>query len=760
MAEMTDSYLTNYKNYYVYVDMVKNHTQQKIYVPRDLDVSNIDDHIDGILSILKDGIETDFVHNCKIRVEWENGIGCNLSIIDYWMSLFMWSMILKTGHPIRPKHIFLGSKVKIQHPEDERLNPFEIKRKDIQTYIDNFILTLENKINIGNTKLNQIIAEGLWHFSDLEHFAYYLANTINNEDDIALMRALPEFDSLLHCSLIDVPFEEVKDKGMEYTNRAIDLIKDSKRYIGYEHGLTNSFRANEAINPRQYKEASLNIGTKPNGSGGIYPYIIDKNFKTGGVNDLLSYFIESSTARAAQIMSKTNVGESGDFARLLGLNNTDTILNLDASYECKSQHFIKFEIKSKKHLSMIKNRFFRFTPRGIDYCIDDKDASMIGETVYLHSPMTCASMSAGHGICKRCYGNLYWINNNINVGKIAAEILSAQLTQTLLSAKHLLETKIINIKWNPEFKDFFDIDINSIKLADDIDDEAMMKKYTLFINPDDIQLVNEEEDAVSYDDEGNEIIVDASEDTGVYNEYITSFVIRTPEGKDIVFGSESQHELYISQELNEIIRRKAFNSDGKVGLTLDTLVGEVLFYIKINNNEISKTMDDIINIINKSSVTERMTKDEALQSLVDLIIEGNLSIDAIHLEVILANQVVDADNILKKPNWNNPNAVYKMLTLNQALTNNSSVIISLLYKDLQKVLYNPLTFSKHAPSFFDLFFCEQPQNYMSDELLTDDTSNIRDFENGVQMYTLTENGGREDEFLRKIEEHMTEDDYN
>ena len=152
---------------------------------------------------------------------------------------------------------------------------------------------------------------------------------------------------------------------MEITNKAIKIIKNSKKYIGYDHGLANSFRAEEAINPRQYKEARLNIGTKPNGSGGIYPYIIDKSFTTGGVNDPLSYFIESSTARAAQIMSKTNVGDSGDFARLLGLNNTDTILNLDMNYECMSQHFIKFNIKSDKHLSMIKNRYFRFNPNGI-----------------------------------------------------------------------------------------------------------------------------------------------------------------------------------------------------------------------------------------------------------------------------------------------------------------------------------------------------------------------------------------------------------
>jgi hypothetical protein len=130
-------------------------------------------------------------------------------------------------------------------------------------------------------------------------------------------------------------------------------------------------------------------------------------------------------------------------------------------------------------------------------------------------------------------------------------------------------------------------------------------------------------------------------------------------------------------------------------------------------------MNDIIGVINKASSIEGKTKDEVLQTLVDLVVEGGLNIDSVHLEVILSNQMADANDILKKPNWNNPFAQYKMLTLNQALTNNPSVIVSLLYRNLGRTLYNPLTFAKNAPSFFDLFFCEDPQNYISDELLAD-----------------------------------------
>ena len=696
-------HLVNYKNYLMYADMVMNHEKKVVYVPKDITPNNIDDHIDAITNILKDGIETPYVHNTKITVSWGGDIECDLSIVDYWFNLFMWSMILKTNQQIEPKHIFWQK---------------ELKRFNLKKFVDDFIACKQNKISIDSKQLNSIICDGLWKYSYIEDFSYYLANTINNEDDIDLMNACPEFYDLLHCSMQGIPFEDVKEAGMNITNRAIAIIKDSKKYIGYEHGLTNSFRANEAINPRQYKEASLNIGTKPNGSGSVYPYIIDKSFKTGGVNDPLSYFIESSTARAAQIMSKTNVGDSGNFARLLGLNNTDTILNLDRNYQCMSQHFIRYEIKTKKHLSMVKNRYYRFNPRGMEHLVDDNDMSLIGKVIYLHSPMTCASNSSGHGICKRCYGDLYYTNININVGKIAAEILTSILTQILLSAKHLFETKIVKIQWNPEFTDYFNIDINSINLNTDFfDDDAILKKYVMIIDPEDVTLVNDEdEDRASYvDDDSDEIIV--TDET--YNEYITKFIIRTPSGEEIEFGSKDQDPLYISNELNTIIRRRANNANGKVNIPLSALGEDILFFIKINNNEISKTMNDIIGVINKASSIEGKTKDEVLQTLVDLVVEGGLNIDSVHLEVILSNQMADANDILKKPNWSNPYAQYKMLTLNQALTNNPSVIVSLLYRNLGRTLYNPLTFSKNAPSFFDLFFCEDPQNYISDELLAD-----------------------------------------
>lgn len=94
---------------------------------------------------------------------------------------------------------------------------------------------------------------------------------------------------------------------------------------------------------------------------------------------------------------------------------------------------------------MLDGRYYKLGPDGMDYLINaKKDTYLIGKTIYLYSPMTCASAAHGHGICRRCYGELAYINRNIRPGKLASEILSAQLTQKQLSAKHLLETVIEN----------------------------------------------------------------------------------------------------------------------------------------------------------------------------------------------------------------------------------------------------------------------------------------------------------------------------
>lgn len=650
-------------------------------------------HFMGVFNVLLDAIETETVQDTFITIVFDNGKSVELSLIDYWFNLIMWKLIISTGEKIQPKHIFW----------DEN-----ITRKSIKIYIDKFFIE-PYKDKIENYLMNNMIDDAIGLFRLVDRFSFYLADTINLEDSIMLMKADPEFYQLMHMDLSGVPIEDVKNEGMKGTARAIELMKNAKHILGHDHCLADSWRAREAINDRQYKEFSHNIGSKPNNEGGVWPEIINRSFLTGGVKDPMSLFIESYTGRLAQIMSKNNVGDSGHFARLLGLNSTDTIINPDPNYVCDSKNFQIITVKDKNALIKLKDRYYRTSPMGVEKIIHESDEYLIGKKIWLRSPMTCASFSRGQGVCYRCYGKLAYTNADIVIGKYAAEALSSVLTQTLLSAKHLLETKVIKLVWPEYFNDFLEIEGNAIKLSSAL---TVTKGFSISIDPEEIMLVND--DGSSYDDE------DAPSGlTQAYNEYVTEFNIITPNGEEIPIHTAEHDRLYISEELNEAIRKSGEPVNGKVLVKFDNLVDSFLFFVILQNNELSKTMERIMDIINKNSVTKSMDRHELLQAFLDAVIEGGLDTDSIHLETILANQIRAEEDILDLPDWSNTDEPYQILTLNQALTDNPSVSISLMYQKLSRALYNPLTFRKNKPSFMDLFFMKQPQIYLSSDTIVE-----------------------------------------
>ena len=706
--------LTNYKNYGPYEEFVQ--TGSYVVNVNDITLMNWDSYFDGILNILRDGIETDFVHNTFISVDFGENKVIELSITDYFFNVIMWYLIIRAGQKIEAKHLFFNK---------------SITRGNIKAYIDEFFIDVNRK-NFDNIELNNIIDDTLARFAYINEFAFYLANTINLEDDIKLMNACPEYNDIMHADLSNVAIEDVKSVGMELTNKAINFMKNSKQYIGYDHCLADSWRANEGINAKQYKEFAINIGSKPNGQGGVYPAIINKSFLSGGVDDYMSYFIESSTGRTAQIMSKTNVGDSGHFARLLGLNNTDVRLHHDPNHICNTKNFQVVTIKNETLFRMYRNRYYRLHPMGVEYKIGPNDKHLIGQTIYVRSPMTCASASRGEGVCYRCYGDLAYANRDINIGKMAAEEISSKLTQILLSAKHLLETKVKKLEWSEHFFDYCEINGNMIKLLPDTN----FKGYYLIIDPDSIELENEDDYRRSdYEDGSDDEIVSES-----YNEYVTEFEIEDSEGYTYTINTRGMDKLYISMDLNEIIRKKGEPRNNKIAIPLgnNDYSDIALFFIVIHNNELSKTMDELMDILDKNSVTQSMDRNQLLQAFIETIDKGGLNVSGVHCEVILSNQIRSIDDILEKPQWEYENEPYEILTLNKALTNNPSVVVSLLYQRLSKLLYNPLTFRKHAPSFMDLFFMEKPQEYLNSAVITPGVKDTMRDENRISAISYVE----------------------
>lgn len=661
--------LENWQNYGEYIPLVQNGSI-RVYTGS-LTKENLNDHFYNILNIMRDGIETDFVQHMAINIQFVDNVDVTLSIFDYFLNLMMWNLPLNTDTPITSRFLFFQEK---------------FNKNAIKNYIDDKFLN-ENCKKYDTRTLCNIIDDTLYRFKYIDEFSLYLCNTINDEDTIELMNQNPEAWEYLHSDLSKVPLEDVKNVGQDITNKLIKIIENS------DHCLADSFATGEGVNRKQFREFAVNIGTIPDGSGGVYPIIVNKSFINGGVNDIAYSMVESAKGRQAQIYSKNNVGTSGAFARILGLNNRDTRLHESPNYSCNSRHFIQVTIVNKRYLQMYNNRYYRFRKDGPEYKLNyKKDTHLIGQTLYFRSPITCASHANGKGVCYKCYGDLAYVNRDINIGTIAAELLSSELTQMLLSAKHLLESNIKSIDWVNGFLDIFEVNFNVIKIREDFE----CKKWKILIDED----INREDDM----------------DDLEYSEYITRFQVMDPKGRVRDMYSKTSENIYLSMDMSSIIKSQPDPNGDKYVIDMEDIKNIDLFLVHISNDELSATLEHVKSVINKYPKIDGMTKDRIVQEFVAAVINGGLNVNAIHLEILLSNQIREGlsdEEILEMPHWEFEEEKYALVNLDTALKNNPSITTTLEYQKISKTLYNPLSFKKTKPSQMDLFFMRKPQDFMT-----------------------------------------------
>ena len=642
----------------------------------DINQQTWQEYYDGITNLMKDYIETELVQNRYAIIDFGGGESIELYLVDLYFNIIMWHPLIQLGATIEPKHLFFVE---------------ELTQNAIKDYFDTHIIEVYRR-TVDSIVLNNVLDDAVYNLLCTDAFSMYLANTINLKDTIDLMNANVEANDILHISMKNRPMEEIKDVGMQYTNRFIELIKESKKYIGYDHCLANSFRAHEGVNIRQFKEFAINIGAKPNGYGGVHTNIIDGSYLSGALNDLESQFIDSAASRVA-----------------------DTFLYPDPDYDCHTENFLYIQVKNKKYLTKLRDMYYKLDPNGIDYRIHPKDTHLVGQWIYLRSPITCASNARGHGICQKCCGELWYTLRKLKPGKYAAEKLSSEITQRQLSAKHLLETKIKALRWLDGFADYFNVNMNIIQLNPL---KEVEKGTLLIINPDDIVQVNSDDfEKSDYADGGFD---------SEYNDYILQCRIRTQDDEeDTIIATKDNDRLYISDELKKFIADKDINNavileDDLIYIDLFKLYkmnnGQDFscFLIDLNNDELNKVLDDITNLIDLKSVVAAQTKESIFTNMLDLIIEAGLSISGLHIAMIISSQIRDGEAILEKPDWSIPDASYQVLPLKSSLANNPSIVVTLLFEDLGKTLYAPISFQKKAPSIMDLFCMSQPQNFLSD----------------------------------------------
>lgn len=667
---------------------------------------NWNDYYNNLLNVFRDYIEIPEVQSTFIKFIFDDGLDVDLVIEDALINICMWGFVINADKTIMPYHTFFESK--------------GITKKSIEKYINEFcIIPNRYRDDMDSFMLNDIIYRSLRSLSFADEFGMFFNNSINIEDFIDMCNACPEFDEIMHKDYGVYSAETMNQEAMKDTNRLIELILDSKRIMGREHCLIDAFRAQVGAKPKQFREYITNIGIKPNGEGGIFPYSIDGSYMRGGLSNIESMIAESGIGRQAQILSKKNTADSGTIARYMALNNIDSKLYCkpgtsepDMTYDCHTKNYVKVYIENLTILKMYTDRYYRLDPNGMEYNIGCGDMineyhPVIGKTIYLRSPITCSSAAKGLGICRHCYGELFSINREINIGKTAAEEFSSRLTQQMLSAKHLLEAKISSPEWCNDIDDFLNIEEGMVSINPNIS-----KRCYLVIERDDIQV--ETLFSLSDDDESDD---DCAE---VEREYINIFKLVDETG-EIEFHTKEFDNLYITNEFSNYIHNKKIDADDEsISIPVHQLLNDdvPMFEMGIYNDDMSNKLKNIISTINLKSITESFDKDTFVSTLINKMIDVGLSdIMSVHAEILIMNQIRDKDDILEMPDWDYPNNTnYQVITLRKALEANPSIAISMQFDNIAKTLYNPISFRKHKPSQLDLFYHVNPQQFINQEV--------------------------------------------
>jgi len=386
------------------------------------------------------------------------------------------------------------------------------------------------------------------------------------------------------------------------------------------------------------------------------------------------------------------VSDAGYFSRHSTFLTANVTLHEDPNYSCDTVNLHTTHIQSQRDLDVFVGRFMKVKDK--KYTIIKKDDKhLIGTTIQVRSPATCASKEEGK-ICRACYGFLFNVNYGMHAGLYAAIDTNENKTQLGLSAKHALATSSAEIEIIDE-KMFL---INENGWLFTLNENIDMKNYELVVNHSDVYMENKE----NYERYDNYFLQRL-----VFRHVKTGEIFEVYEKKEIHF--------YLSSQLFTLLKDKKFFSmtnDESTTIPLKEIDTESpLVFLRISNDELTKPIKQLTKFIQKGEkpVKGLQDYDEFITVLNKMFRQGGMNIPSVHIEMIIRNLVRSKDNVLKTPDWSKPQTpdMYKLTSMNKANILSSSVIAGLMFEEVKEQLRTPLTYQKTEPSIYSLMFINE-----------------------------------------------------
>ena len=426
-------------------------------------------------------------------------------------------------------------------------------------------------------------------------------------------------------------------------------------------------RCGAAVNKDQMRQAFVNIGVKPGlMDGELIPEPIDTSFLRGlrGVED---FYVNAIGARKALTTNYKQVKTSGYLSRKLVLLVANHVIDPDLE-DCGTIHGIETLVLSEDHAKRLVGRYVSFKDEEDKnwWLIDTEQAARdhltVGREIVLRSPITCGGE---HGVCHKCYGELARANKDIHAGIYGVLVISEQITQRLLSSKHLLKARPTKIHWPEEMLNHFSVERAAIVAESSVD--------KVYVKADDVEVDEDEE----------------RQTTSVFYYKIA--------GKHGRLKVTTPVPIYLDEDAWESTE----TDDGEVSIT--PIQESAVFHVPVANTDLSEALHSIFNLIERDEIT---SYHEAYARLLELLTKSELKTPSVHAEMILRAMVRSASDLMARPDFSTgPDAPpYVVLKLTPAILNSPSVTNSLAFERVKAQLTSTEILRKRSPGVIDALF--------------------------------------------------------
>ncbi len=557
---------------------------------------------------------------------------------------------------------------------------------NVTDYINEKIILVLREYGIKNVIINRSVSEALYNLRRIStDFSAIMNLNISMETFLELYDEHPRIREIMETKFTPQQQpNEIEHLMNELTAEEVELIKGVK-----DNALGVILRSGTGIKHKQLAEYTIAMSMKPDLSGVTIPIPISSSTLIGGLNKPSYHYIDAIGARKSLIMNKKVMGTAGYFGKVVLLLARTLSLSKTVS-DCDTKHLLEITIESKKMLKKYDGRYYKLDEhKGSTLLLNAKrDTHLVGKTIYLRSPITCACANENE-VCHKCFGTTSLLNLDIADGVTGFEVeeTTKVVNQMILSTKHLLTTISEAIEFNDNFYKFFSItagEINPILANDNVEN---LDEWAIWIDPNDIQKSDE------------------MDDDSFFNTYINGkFYVYNTKTKDYIeIFSKDEREMYLTDECLELMKK------GKGFIKFkDMDENTSLFELVIMNNELTKPLYDLIDLLNKSKKDDvRMTYNQMAQKFTELLLQAGIGAMALSGEVII-NRLIrqDPDETFSRPDFSKTDiGDYQIYTILKALEYNKSPLIGLSSQNIKRqLLSDDIVTKKSGTSYIDAFF--------------------------------------------------------